>query len=77
MSNNAMLLNIIAAGHAMGHAEKQEAWTCECLACKFTKEFKFQVQKDDGTIEDATMADALLKSMKEQGYNTRIPETAR
>lgn len=74
MSKNATLLNIIATGHAMGHAKNKEAWTCECLACKFTKEYKHHVQQADGSIVEATVADALLKTMKEQGYETRIPE---
>jgi hypothetical protein len=74
MADNATLLHVIAAGHAMGHAEKKEAWTCECLACKFTREYKFPVRRDDGTIVEETMADSLLKTMKEQGYETKIPE---
>jgi len=69
---NATLLNIIAASHAMGHAQKKEGWSCQCLACKFTKEYKVHVRQDDGTIVEATVADALLESMKQQGYNTHI-----
>ena len=75
-SRNAKLLNVIAAGHAMGHAAKKEDWTCECLACKFTKEFKIYIKEDDGTIETTTVADMLLQTMREKGYETRIPETA-
>ena len=76
MSNNAMLLNMIATRHAMSHAENKEAWTCECLACKFTKEYKFQVREADGKIVEATVAETLLETMKERGYITRIPEPA-
>lgn len=75
-SSNSTLLNVIAAGHAMGHAARKEAWTCECLACKFTKEFKIHIKKNDGTIAEVTMADTLLETMKEEGYDTRIPEPA-
>lgn len=71
---NATMLNMIAAGHAMGHAEKKEPWTCQCLACRFTKEYKLRVQEANGDIKDMTIAEALLKSMAEQGYHTTIPK---
>lgn len=70
--SNATLLNFIATGHAMSYASKKEAWTCDCLACKFTKEYKFDVQNDDGTIVETTVAEALLKTLKQQGYDTHI-----
>jgi hypothetical protein len=59
--SNAALLNTIAIAHAMSHANKKESWTCECLACKFTK-------------EEATFAEVLLDTLKQQGYETSIPE---
>ena len=70
---NATLLNVIAASHAMSHAGKKEAWFCSCLACRFTKEYKFPVKEKDGTIREGTVAETLLESMEKQGYHTRIP----
>lgn len=72
--SNATLLNIIAIGHAMSHANKKEAWTCDCLACKFTKEYKFPVKNDDGIVGEATVADTLLETLKQEGYETKMPE---
>jgi len=70
--SNATLLNVIAAGHAMSHANKKEPWHCHCLACKFTKEYKINVRKEDGTIGEATIAEALLETLKQQGYETQL-----
>ena len=72
--SNATLLNIIAAGHAMSHGNKKEAWTCDCLACKFTKEYKLAVHNDDGTIEETTVAEALIETLKQQGYEIPIAQ---
>lgn len=69
---NATMLHIIAAGHAMTHAKKREGWLCQCLACKFTKEYKIPVRNEDGTIREATHAEFLLKCMQEQGMETHI-----
>ena len=67
MSNSTML-QLIATSHALKHAKNNENWNCYCLACRFTKEFKILVQEDDGTIRNATFAEAVLNSLEQQGY---------
>ena len=66
------MLHFIATGHALEHAKNKESWHCSCLACRFTKEFKIPVQEDDGTLRDATIAEAVLNSLEQQGYHTQI-----
>jgi len=70
--SDATLLNLIAAGHAMGHARNKEIWFCNCLACKFTKEYKISVQENDGSISETTMGDVLVETLRKEGHNTLI-----
>ena len=72
--SNATWLQMVAQAHAMSHANKKESWTCECLACRFTKEFKYVIQNEDGTIGEATAADAMLETLRQEGYHTKLPE---
>ncbi len=73
MGNNTVL-NIIATGHAMDHSSKNEPWYCQCLACKFMKEYKFPVQEDDGTIRDGTVAEAIIDFLEKEDYKISIPQ---
>ena len=68
---NSSLLRVIATGHAMSHAVNNEPWLCQCLACRFTKEYKILVQEDE-SVKEATVADSLLVTMRDAGYNTQI-----
>ncbi len=71
---NATFLHLVATNHAMSHAKRQEPWLCDCIACRFSKEYKVTVQNDDGTFEDVTFADVLLRQLAEQGFHTYILE---
>jgi hypothetical protein len=71
--SNATTLHFIATSHALTHATNNEGWFCECLACSFTKDYKILVQQEDGTIEETTVADAVLKSLEQQGFHTFVP----
>lgn len=71
--SNATTLHFIATSHALNHAKDNEAWFCECLACRFTKEYKFSVMQEDGTIEETTVAEVVLMSLAQQGHHTSVP----
>lgn len=69
---DATLLNIIATGHALKHADQKEPWTCQCIACRFTKEYKLKVQSDNGEIKDMTLADAIITTLNNQGLQLSL-----
>jgi hypothetical protein len=66
--NNETTLHLIATNHAMAYAEKHEPWQCDCIACKFTKEYKIPVLQENGTIKEITMAETLTQVLNEQGF---------
>jgi hypothetical protein len=70
--NNEAAFHLIATFHAMESAEKGDPWSCQCIACKFTKEFKIPVKKEDGGLAETTMGEALLTSLRSQGYAVSI-----
>jgi len=66
--SNETTLYLIATHHAMEHADRHEPWQCDCLACKFMKEYRIPVHQDDGTIKEITMAETLTQVLNEQGF---------
>lgn len=70
--NNETEFHLIATFHAMASAEKGDPWLCQCLACKFTKEHKILIEAKDGSVREATIGEALVVSLKEQGYTVNI-----
>lgn len=70
--SDSVLLNLVATGHAIDHANKRESWTCSCLACRFTKEYKIKVQEKNGEIGEMTVAEAIVETLGKQGKTLSI-----
>lgn len=54
------LFRFIATGHAMNSLKNNEPWLCQCIACRFTKEYKI--------LDEETFAKTLIDALKEEGY---------
>lgn len=62
-------LSLIATNHALGHVKKHESWTCQCLACRFAKEFEIEVTENNEK-RITNFANIIIESLKREGYKT-------
>lgn len=63
------VLHLIATNHAMSSVQRNEPWICQCIACRFTKEYKLF---DGEENEEETFADTLISTLKQEGYNVYL-----
>ncbi len=66
--SDSTLLSLVATSHAIKHANLKEPWLCNCIACRFVKEYKICEENDDIN----TWAEAIVESMNTKGYTINL-----